>query len=174
MLIPAEFSRPLALDSLPLSGTRIRLEASVDECRALAKRFDLVNLDRLEGVIDIAPVDLTRTVHVSGRVFAHVVQTCVVTFEPVAAKVEADFDRLFSRDEPAEADAEVEIAIEAETPEPVVGDELDLGEILAEELSLALDPYPRAADADQRLAELSGDDDAVGGPFGALARLRRH
>jgi uncharacterized metal-binding protein YceD (DUF177 family) len=174
LLIPAEFSRPLALDSVPPSGTRIRLEASVDECRALAKRFDLVSLDRLEGVIDIAPVDLTHTVHVSGRVFAHVVQSCVVTFEPVAARIEADFDRLFSSDEPVETDAEVEIDIEAETPEPMVGDQLDLGEILAEELSLALDPYPRAADADQRLAEFSGDEPGAKGPFGALARLRSH
>lgn len=174
MLIPAEFSRPLALDSVPPSGTRIRLEASVDECRALAKRFDLVSLDRLEGVIDIAPVDLTRTVHVSGRVFAHVVQSCVVTFEPVAARIEADFDRLFGRDEPVATDAEVEIDIEAETPEPMDGDQLDLGEILAEELSLALDPYPRAADADQRLAEFSGDGPGAKGPFGALARLRNH
>lgn len=174
MLIPAEFSRPLALDGVPSSGTRVRLEASVDECRGLAKRFDLVSLDRLEGEISIAPVDLTRTIHVSGRVLAHVVQTCVVTFEPVAAEVRADFDRLFSRDEPMEADAEVEIDIEAETPEPVSGDQLDLGEILAEELSLALDPYPRASDADQRLAEFSGDGNDVAGPFEALARLRKH
>ena len=174
MLIPAEFSRPLALDSVPPSGTRVRLEASTDECRALAKRFDLVSLDRLEGVIDIAPVDLTRTVHVSGRVFAHVVQSCVVTFEPVGAAIEADFDRLFSRDEPVETDAEVEIDVEAETPEPVFGDRLDLGEILAEELSLALEPYPRAPDADRRMAEFSGDEPGAKGPFGVLTRLRRH
>ena len=59
-------------------------------------------------------------------------------------------------------------------PEPVFGDQLDLGEILAEELSLALDPYPRAPDADQRLAEFSGDGNDAAGPFEALARLRRH
>ena len=71
-------------------------------------------------------------------------------------KVEAEFDRLFSRDLPAEAEGEVEIDAEAETPEPLVGGRLDLGEILAEELSLALDPYPRAPEADRHLAEFGG------------------
>ena len=50
------------------------------------------------------------------------VQTCVVTFEPVPAQVEAEFDRLFSQDVPAEADGEVEIDPEAELPEPLIDD----------------------------------------------------
>ena len=80
----------------------------------------------------------------AGRLAADVAQSCVVTFEPVAAKVEAEFDRLFSGDLPAETEGEVEIDPEAEMPEPLVAGKLDLGEILAEELSLALDPYPRS------------------------------
>ena len=91
---------------------------------------------------------------VTGRLEADVVQSCVVTFEPVPAKIEAEFDRLFSRDVPEEALDEVEIDAEAELPEPLVDGRLDLGEILAEELSLALDPYPRSPEADLRLAEL--------------------
>jgi hypothetical protein len=46
--------------------------------------------------------------------------------------------------------------------------------ILAEELSLALDPYPRARDADRHLAEFGGDGGSTRSPFGALAGLRRH
>lgn len=172
--IPAEFSRLLALDSVPPTGTTIHLKASADECRALAERFELVRLDRLEGEVTVAPVDPTSMIHVAGRVDADAVQSCVVTFEPVAARVQATFDRLFSRDVPEDIDAEVEIDIDAETPEPLLGDRLDLGEILAEELSLALDPYPRSPEADRRLAQLAEDGGNPGGPFGALAAWRKH
>ena len=85
-----------------------------------------------------------------------------MTLEPVPAQVEAEFDRLFSRDLPEEASGEVEIDPEAESPEPLVGHVLDLGEVLAEELSLALDPYPRSPDADRLLAEVQGPQAARG------------
>ena len=132
-------------------------------------------LDRLEGEVRVQPVDTGRTFLVSGRVLADVVQTCVVTQEPVPARVEGEFDRLFSREVPAEAEGEVEIDPEAELPEPLADNRLDLGEILAEELSLALDPYPRSPDADRYLAETRSRgrrqaESRALAPFGALAR----
>jgi hypothetical protein len=58
-----------------------------------------------------------------------------------------------------------------------------VGELVAEELAVALDPYPRSPAADAVLAEHAsapptgagdeGDGDAGGRPFGALAALRR-
>ena len=49
------------------------------------------------------------------------------------------------------------------------------GRTLAEELALALDPYPRSAEADRHLAEFGGEPGAgTRSPFGALAGLRRH
>ncbi len=171
-----EFSRPVALASVPPGGTEVALSATPEECRALARRFDLDRLDRLAGEIRLehAGRDL---LHVSGRVRADLAQRCVVTFEPVPATVDAGFERLFSADVAADAKGEVEVDALAEEPEPMrEGGALDLGEILAEELSLALDPYPRAPDADRRLAEATAAGDAAGaaGPFGALARLRKH
>jgi hypothetical protein len=70
----------------------------------------------------------------------------------------------------------VEIDPEAELPEPLPSSgKLDLGEILAEELSLALDPYPRSPAADRLLAELEARDRGeAGSPFGVLASLRKH
>lgn len=175
MTVPVEFSRPLLLDAVPPDGVTVPLEASVAECRALAARFGLVELGSLAGEVRVTPVAGTATYLVTGRLVAEVAQTCVVTLEPVPARVEAEFDRLFSRDLPAETDGEVEIDAEAETPEPLATDRLDLGEILAEELSLALDPYPRAPDADRHLAEFGGDrSGATGSPFSTLASLRRH
>ena len=129
----------------------------------------------LEGETRIVRADPATSVLVTGRLEAEVVQSCVVTFDPVPATVVAEFDRLFSEDLPEATVDEVEIDPEAELPEPVVGGKLDLGEILAQELSLAMDPYPRSPEADRRLADLAASEaDGDKGPFGALALLRRH
>jgi uncharacterized metal-binding protein YceD (DUF177 family) len=173
--VTAEFSRPFALDSLRRGGSVVALEASPDECRALAARFDLVRLDSLAGEVRIERTAAETLVHVSGRFDAEVVQSCVVTLEPVAARVGGEFDRLFSPDLPAETQEEVEVDPEAELPEPLPSGKLNLGEILAEELSVALDPYPRAPDADRTLAELeAGRADEAASPLRALASLRKH
>lgn len=175
MSIPVEFSRPLAVDSVPPEGRSVHLLASPAERDLLAKRLELIGLPRLEGEVHVQPVEGTGAVHVSGHLSAQVIQSCVVTLDPVPAEVEADFDRLFSRDVPAEAEGEVEVDPESEAPEPLVGGTLDLGEILAQELSLAMDPYPRVPDADRQLSEVQGDEaDRARSPFAALDALRRH
>lgn len=172
MLPTPEFSRLFEVDGVPPGGIVVDLVASPEECHALAARFDLLGLDRLEGQLRLERAG-DGVVHVAGRVRADVVQRCVATLEPVDGKVDAAFERLFSRDVPLEVAGEVEIDAEADLPEPIPPNGLDLGEILAEELSLALEPYPRSPEADQRLAELAGDAPAAG-PFGALASLRKH
>lgn len=175
LTVAAEFSRPLLLDAVPPEGQTVALQASPDECRALAARFALLGLANFSGTLRVERVSDEATFLVTGRLTADVVQTCVVTLEPAPGKVEAEFDRLFSRDVPAESDGEVEIDPDAETPEPLTSDRLDLGEVLAEELSLALDPYPRAPGADEHLAAFGGDQTgAARSPFAGLAGLRRH
>lgn len=153
----------------------MHLAASAEECGLLARRFELIDLTRLEGDVRVVPVEGTDVIHVSGHLSADVVQSCVVTLDPVPATVEADFDRLFSDDVPDEVEGEVEIDPEADAPEPLVGGMLDLGEILAEELSLALEPYPRSPEADRLLAEQQDDlSDSQRSAFAALGPLRRH
>ena len=59
----------------------------------------------------------------------------------------------------------------------MTGRTIDLGEAMAEELALALDPYPRAADADDLVLRDLGPNISVGAeppaesPFAALRQL---
>jgi hypothetical protein len=69
---------------------------------------------------------------------------------------------------------EIEIDPDVDVPEPLGEDGLDLGEVAAEEMAVALDPYPRAPDADAVLAEVAAraaEEDR--GPFAVLAPLHR-
>ncbi|MEM6491718.1 MAG: DUF177 domain-containing protein, partial [Pseudomonadota bacterium] len=58
-----------------------------------------------------------------------------------------------------------------DAPEPVDGDAIDLGELAAQALSLALDPHPRAPDAPDD-ASYAEADSAPPSPFAKLAVLK--
>jgi uncharacterized metal-binding protein YceD (DUF177 family) len=61
-------------------------------------------------------------------------------------------------------------AADPDAPEPLEGDTIDVGAIVADHLSLALDPFPRAAGATYEPAAQPAD--AKPNPFAALAQLK--
>lgn len=159
-----EFHRPLALARIPPEGRDARIEANAAECAALAARFAIPAVERLSAELRLRP-EPGGTVFAEGHLSAEVVQTCVVTLEPVRQAVsEAIALRILPPGADPSDDPEGPDEIEAEDGA------VDLGEAVAEQLSLALDPYPRAPGAELPAAE---DGDAVPtGPFAALAALR--
>lgn len=144
---PVEFSRPLALDRISTTQHREEITATDKERAALAQRFDLLSLDSLTASFMLKRVrkDLVR---VKGRVSADLVQACVVTLDPIPARIEERFEVDFLEGaQPAVADLELD-AEAAEAPEPAPDGWIDLGELAAEQLGLAMDPYPRKPDAE--------------------------
>jgi len=171
-----EFAREVALEAVSARGYRTAIEANAAERAALAGRFGLLALDRLA-----AKLELIREgggeVRVAGAFEADVVQSCVVTLEPVVGHVAESVEVVFGP-EAAAQDEGGEEAFDEAMPEPLAGDAIDVGELVAQQLALSLDPYPRrpGATVKARLAELGlsqsvGSDEGTG-PFGALGRLK--
>ncbi len=143
-----EFSRPFEITQALKEPVPFKIEADRRERAAVARRLDFLEVQALcaEGRVETAGRQVLR---VRGRLTARILQRCVVTLEPVCSSVETAFERLFRR---GGADAAlVEVSVEDPDLEPLVGDVLDLGEIVTEELALAADPYPRAPHADEAL-----------------------
>lgn len=170
-----EFSRPVRVDRLGASPHALSIEAGADERAALAERFGLIGIDSLS-----ADADLVRTgeqVTATGRLRAKVTQSCVATAEPVEEAVDEAFTIVF-RPEPADIAGEEEIELSEGEMDVVFydGAAVDLGEAVAETLSLSLDPYPRVPDADAALrqAGVKSEDEAKAesSPFAALAALK--
>ncbi|MBW8268589.1 YceD family protein [Caldovatus aquaticus] len=177
MPLRPEFSRPVRADRISAEGRTERLVASPAERAALARRFGIEAVERLEAEVTLRPAPGGQ-IAARGRLVATVVQECVVSFAPVTQRVEERVDLRFVPAEAAEALGEEE----PEAPDVVPmepGGVLDLGEALAQQLALALDPYPRAEGATLP-PDLRAPGDgpeavppAAGArPFAALARLR--
>jgi uncharacterized metal-binding protein YceD (DUF177 family) len=168
-----EFSRPVRLDTLGELPRAIRVEADGTERTALAARFRIVSVERLE-----ADAMLTRigdAIEASGRIVADVVQACVASGEDVPQAIDEPFTLRFVPEGSIVAgEDEVELD-EGELDElTYVGGNIDLGEAVAQTLALALDPYPRAPDAERALKEAGvakeGEEER-GGAFAGLKDL---
>ena len=166
-----EFSRTVRIDTLGASPRQLSIGANAEERAALAERFGLVELGRLS-----AEAVLTRNgedVRAVGTLSGSVTQSCVATGQPVPADIEEDFDIIF-RPQPAPTGSEEEIEL-GESEMDVVfydGGSVDLGEAVAETLSLALDPYPRSAEADAALRQAGVKREEEVEPAGPLAGLK--
>ncbi len=171
MSAPApEFSRPIPLNQIG-DGTRERaIEASADERTALARRFGLLALDRLEARFHILPE--ANSWLATGTLYADLAQACVATGEPVPATIEAPFAVRFVRDLASPESEEIELSDEDCDLVELESERIDMGETVAQSLALNLDPYPRAPDADARLRALGVLTEDDTGPFAALKGLK--
>jgi len=145
MIVAPELSRPFAIDRLGTAAIEEHIVATPAERAAVAKRLDLLGLDRLEATLSLRPAASGTLLEVTGRIDADVVQSCVVSLEPVPASLSLPVELTFSLTRPApEFDEE---AVDPDAPEPLPPGGLDLGEEVVQMLSLGLDPYPRAPGA---------------------------
>jgi uncharacterized metal-binding protein YceD (DUF177 family) len=169
---PHGFRRLVAVAKVGESGLVQSIEAKPAEHDGIAAYLDLVAVRNLKADIKLSRWR-DRGLRVNGKMTADVTQSCVVTLEPVEAKVEAEFERRFLPDEDLsredDSDHEVFVDPEGEDPPEPLGRDIDLGEVLVEELSLNLDPYPRKPGAEFH-------DDAAKepreNPFAKLAKLK--
>lgn len=154
------------------AGKTVTLTADAAVRAAIAKRLDLVQLDRFEARVEVRAV--AGGIGLRGEVQARLVQSCAATDLPVPATIAEPFDLKFLRDLQPDEDGEIEVELDAEDIDilPLEHDRVDLGEVAVQTLSLALDPFPRHPDADRILAEKGVLSEEQAGPFAALAALR--
>lgn len=178
----SELARRVVIEPWPEGGIEFELEADPEERAALARRFDLLELRSLTAHGALERSADRREIRLRGQLMADVVQTCVVSLEPVAATVSAPFERRYFRlargEELPEPDETIDLQDEEAEIEPLRTGSIEIGEVLAEELGLVLDPYPRRPDAYEQLPELGPhvslgepEPEPAESPFAALGQL---
>ena len=170
-----EFSRPIVVEQLPPKGRTWELTATPEECARLADRMAIPKVLALEAKVKAVPLASVGMVRVSGDLSARVVQTCVVTLEPLEQTVSDHFSMTFGNDDAGSDDLEINVDYDQDDPpDPVIDGKIDLGEAVAEHLALALDPYPRAPGAESVVVEVVEPNEVPTpvSPFAALSGLK--
>ena len=176
--IEPEFSRLFDLKELEKTPCIIDLNANEEECALLANRFDQQSVGCLSANLVLVWLEAEEVLSISGRFQAEILQTCVISLEPVSAELDEEINLVFARDFEKSADI-----VDPEDAEPLDGNVIDLGELVAEEFSLALEPYPRRPDIDRGSIDLGPGASLIseegaqkgpegGNPFAVLAALK--
>ena len=168
-MIASEFSRPV--DERQVTAKPIQLEATAEERTALAKRFGLVAIDRLEATVAIERHG--EALAARGKLTAAIVQSCAVSGEDLPMTIDEPLALRFvpAGDAPAEEEIELD---EGDLDEiPFEGHLFDLGEAVAQSLALAIDPYATGPEAERVRKDGVVSDEAGSGPFAALAALKK-
>lgn len=169
MITIPEFSRPIDVLRLPHAGGSYDIAASAEERAALAKRFDLLALGRLVAQIQLTPV-AAGFYRLSARLEAELTQACVVTLDPVASRIDEAFSLLYGA---VDEQKDILLDSDSETVEAIEGGMVDIGEAVAQQLSLALDSFPRAPGAAAQISAVASGEKRLDSPFAVLAKLRK-
>ena len=171
--IAPELSRPLPVDRVSAGGIEETIKASDKERAALAERFGLLDLPKLEAHVEVHPTRGGAMFEVTGHMEADVVQQCVATLEPLPAHLKQEIGVLCASPEMLETGAvSLPADLDEEETEAIVGGVIDLGEMVAQHLGAALDPYPRKPGVAFVEAEY-GAEAAAPNPFAKLAELKK-
>ncbi len=157
-----ELHRPLSLARIGTLGLDMTVEAKPAECAALADRMNLPRVLALLCVFHLIRESRDKVL-ARGVLRATVTQICVVSLEEFDATIEDVFQVRFV---PAGEESE-DVDPESDDEIPFEGNMIDLGEAAAEQLGLALDPYPRMPGME--MPEIEEDPEPH--PFAALRRL---
>jgi hypothetical protein len=140
-----EMERIVDLTRLGKAGAALDIVANESECAALTKRFGFLGLSGFSARVTVDPRGGGQVV-VEGRLRGRIVQACVLSLEPVTQELDDVFCIVFKENLEEEHDpssGEALLNAQADAPEPLPGNLLDIGEIVAEQLSLVAEPYPR-------------------------------
>jgi uncharacterized metal-binding protein YceD (DUF177 family) len=178
------FSASFDLGTVRDRVVEVSLEPRPAERGEIAHWLGIEALDSLKAVIQLSQVSADEYAY-RGHFEADVVQACVITLAPVPSHLSGEISRRFkvlprastrrrkSAVEPSVAiPAIIDLAAaDEDSPELLDSPALDLAAPLLEELSLALDPYPKAPGA--AFEAPPEPPEPADNPFAALEALKR-
>ncbi len=166
--IRPEFER--LVRARPFPPERMTVEANAAERAALAARFGVSAVESLRAEVEFTPDG--EAVEATGLLVAQLVQPCAVSGEEFPTRVE---ERLALRFVPQarSVDPDEEAELPGDEPDEIEfsGDQLDLGEAIAQTLGLAIDPYAEGPNAEiaRREAGIAPEGESEG-PLAELLR----
>lgn len=182
-----EFSRVFNLDLVEKKATEEQIEATREECHLLAKRFSIIDVVSLNAscVLKRRKQKEVGDFLLSINMEAEIVQGCVMTLKNVHESIHESFSIIFQinsiKCDKNDECKEVFFNIDDEDIEYIEDKEIDLGEYVAEYLSLYMNAYPRQSDVKGKELgyKILTEDDVTDepkkeNPFAVLEELKHY
>jgi hypothetical protein len=163
------WSYPIAVADLPPDGIELTLAPDKEIRAELARHAGVLAVPELAATLKVSP-DGRGGAEVAGRLEAVVRQTCVVTLDPFDNRVSEPIAIRYAPAAAARlAGGTIDVGLE-NPPDPLIHGAIDLAAVVAEYLTLGIDPYPRKPGAVFKPPKLGGGKGES--PFAALKKLK--
>jgi hypothetical protein len=168
------FSFAVLVRDIPAEGRRFSFAADDEQRRDLAPLLAIPAVSSLRAELEVRPA-MGGAFRVRGTITASVVQTDVVTLEPIEQEIVEEIDMTLMEAEDVapsrKGSKQLVDTVEVDGPDLYHNGRIDLGIIVREHLALALDPYPRAPGVDFP-GHIEDDPAADPSPFAVLGTLK--
>lgn len=188
--VTPEWSVMVPAEDVPPEGLVKEIEADQEVCAALARRFRVEALSDVRAHVTLYREYESHIVFVRGEVSGIASQPCAVTGDMLTEEVRDGFEAWFSdqdgiaslalerrKRQGKRMDAEMPIADEDEEPEPMIDSQVDIGELAAQYLALAITPFPRKEDAERdplvQADARPAPEEKQANPFAVLKKLQK-
>ena len=167
----APLSHFFDLGDLSQAGSRVHIDAKGDDLTRLAHWAGVDEVRSFAAQVELSRLSRTRFAY-EAELEADIVQSCVVTLEPVTTHIVRHISRdlHFSPRLHAESGELTLAAGDENTPEEIPSLDYDLAAPLLEEFVLSIDPYPRKQGA--AFEPPAQPVEPPESPFGVLKKLK--
>lgn len=159
------------LGDLSHAGSEVTVKAKGDELAQLAKWASVDAVRSFQAIVGLRRISQTQF-GFEADLEADVVQSCVVTLEPVESHLARHISRelYLAPRRPVEEGELTLAAADDDVPETITSPDYDLAGPLLEEFVLAIDPYPRKEGV--AFAPPSNPGETQESPFAVLKALK--
>ena len=159
------------LSDLSDAGAEVTLSANDEQRAKLAKWVGVEAIEAFVARITLQRRSANRFAY-DARLAADILQSCVVTLEPVHSHLDVNVERtlhLVKVPSSAQVSPRELAPCTEEGPEEIQDPRYDIAGPVLEEFALAIDPYPRAPGV---VFEAAADSEPRESPFAALKSLK--
>jgi len=162
-----EFTRIFDLTLPSHFNGKQKIIATSEECEKIVKRMGIASLSELSSEFSFSSNDEMSRFEITGRIYANLTQNCIVTGLPVEEEINEPLHIKVRLGE--EEDLPDESLMDPEDIEYTKNAKVDVGELVVQYLSLAINPYPRK----EGVETIRGDQEPKKNPFAKLETLKK-
>ena len=159
------FEHQQIVSEIPENGRTIQIESDEHKRAAIAKRLAIPGVDSFRADLELKPEQ--RKIRVHSRVQAVLVRECVASLEPMRETINDSFEIVFDPDFVLDENEEFDEAFaDNDLVETLDSEIIEIGELVIQQLSLAMAPFPRKPGAPSLADEYGNAPEAS--PFAVL------
>lgn len=154
------------------------IKATDAQMNELVNRFKIISLSQLNAMVQLSALKEHDGFLVKGHISAKLEQQCIVSLKPVSEDIDEPFELMLVAPDVAEKFDEDEVYLDPEAPDydAFEGGKIEIGEIIAQTVSVMMDPYPRRGDAQledvaNKVVTVNEELEKKPNPFAVLSKL---